>query len=289
MGILILGGHPTVSAQEAVSAQEIAPAELFSLLDQNRDGKLVTDEIPEGQYRFFERILRLGDKDQDGSISPEEFAAALNGDGMGQDRTSERMQNTKDRPQLLRRPFAVIRLLDQDENGTLNVAEWARAVQVFKQLDTDANGELSQWELIGIPDPAPGSERPGSERPGSERPGSERPGSERPGSERPGGERPGSERPGGERRGVPSGQSPGDGRLPREGEAQEGSSAGMTSVPGELFHRMDGNEDGWITPAEAPQRLRDSFAQIDTDKDGRLSFEEFRVGLLMLRQQRASQ
>lgn len=342
IGILILGVNPTASAQE------ISPADLFALLDQNRDGKLVTDEIPEGQYRFFERILRLGDKNRDGSISLEEFAVALkgdpleaseplasptvekapttsdapsrgpeqklhldeilkrfdknddgkisreelpesarerlapvfdrlgrdaisleelraqaqrefphrdedepsiNGNWMERDRTAEGTHIEGDRTQFLRRPFALIRLLDQDGNGTLNAAEWAQAVQVFKQLDTNADGELSQWELIGIPLPS-------------------------------------REIPAKERGDFPAGQRPDDGDLPRRESIRGASSGEAMSVPRELFRRIDSNGDGWITSAEAPQRLRDSFSQIDTDNDGRLTLDEFCEGLLMLRQRR---
>lgn len=57
--------------------QEISAKDLFAQLDANRDGKLEAAEIPDGQFRFFERVLRLGDRNQDGSLTVEELAFAL--------------------------------------------------------------------------------------------------------------------------------------------------------------------------------------------------------------------
>ena len=59
-------------------AQDAAPeAEaLFQKLDKNEDGKLSKDEVPEEQTRFFERLVRLGDADKDGSLTKNEFQQA---------------------------------------------------------------------------------------------------------------------------------------------------------------------------------------------------------------------
>ncbi|MCA9032851.1 MAG: hypothetical protein KDA66_18685, partial [Planctomycetaceae bacterium] len=60
----------------AAWAQEGGPADLFSKLDTNKDGKLEASEIPEGQARFFERMVRVGDKNEDGVLTADEFQAA---------------------------------------------------------------------------------------------------------------------------------------------------------------------------------------------------------------------
>ena len=52
------------------------PEDLFQSLDKDGDGKLTTDEIPEGQRKFFDRSVRVGDKDGDGVLTKEEFVAA---------------------------------------------------------------------------------------------------------------------------------------------------------------------------------------------------------------------
>lgn len=56
------------------------PKELFEDLDQNSDGKLVADEIPADQHRFFERLLRIADKNEDGQLTEEEFLKAHEAD-----------------------------------------------------------------------------------------------------------------------------------------------------------------------------------------------------------------
>lgn len=69
---LALGLAAQLPAQEPPKA----PAELFPTLDKNADGKLTADEVAAEQKRFFERSLRVGDKDGDGALTLEEFQAA---------------------------------------------------------------------------------------------------------------------------------------------------------------------------------------------------------------------
>ncbi len=52
------------------------PDELFKRLDKNNDGKVVKDEVPEDQVRFFERLVRLGDDDKNGELTLAEFTKA---------------------------------------------------------------------------------------------------------------------------------------------------------------------------------------------------------------------
>ncbi len=58
-----------------VSAQA-ASEDIFKSLDKNGDGKVTADEVPEEQKRFFERSIRVGDKDADGALNREEFTQA---------------------------------------------------------------------------------------------------------------------------------------------------------------------------------------------------------------------
>lgn len=292
-------------------AQEMSAKDLFAQLDKNQDGKLEAAEIPDGQFRFFERILRLGDRNQDGSLTVDELAIALedrtaaeespskpqsektpsaaperapsldqllqkfdrNNDGrisrdelpegmrdrleplferlntdaisLEQLRSSiprERPAREDDSPRVegdwmgrgqhseppVQRPFKLMRLLDQDHNGTLSRSEWEAASKVFGELDANQDGELTPGELLGF-----GEFRPGFRR--------------------------------------------------EEGRPGDGS-----RFPEELFRRMDANGDGKVSPEEAPARLRESFSTLDEDKDGLLTLPELRSGLPRLRTRRQS-
>ena len=55
------------------------PAEMFGQLDTNKDGLISTDEVPEERQRLFERLVRTADKNSDGKLDNEEFAAGLAG------------------------------------------------------------------------------------------------------------------------------------------------------------------------------------------------------------------
>ena len=72
-------GLPVVAfAQDDAKKPETNQSEeLFKKLDKNGDGKLVPDEIPEEQGRFFDRLVRLGDKDDNGELTKAEFDAAI--------------------------------------------------------------------------------------------------------------------------------------------------------------------------------------------------------------------
>ena len=62
---------------EAKKPDAAQQEELFKKLDKNGDGKLTPDEIPEEQGRFFDRLVRLGDKDDNGELTKAEFDAAV--------------------------------------------------------------------------------------------------------------------------------------------------------------------------------------------------------------------
>ena len=52
-------------------------AELFRKMDKNGDGKITPDEVSDEQGRYFDRLVRIGDKDDNGELTKKEFEAAL--------------------------------------------------------------------------------------------------------------------------------------------------------------------------------------------------------------------
>ncbi len=52
-------------------------AELFRKMDKNGDGKITPDEVSDEQGRYFDRLVRIGDKDDNGELTKDEFEAAL--------------------------------------------------------------------------------------------------------------------------------------------------------------------------------------------------------------------
>ena len=101
--------------------------DLFKKLDKNGDGKIVVDEIPGKQTRFFERLIRLGDADKNGELTQPEFNKA----------TSE----TVDAP-----PASG----NADRAGRRPGDSGARqfdAAEFFKRLDKNNDGKVAKSEL----------------------------------------------------------------------------------------------------------------------------------------------
>ncbi|MEZ6055801.1 MAG: HlyD family efflux transporter periplasmic adaptor subunit [Planctomycetaceae bacterium] len=82
----------------------------------------------------------------------------------------------------------------------------------------------------------------------------------------PKGPRPGSDNKRGDRNGPPQGAA--SGGPPAE------TSPGTRPSPAAMMAAADTNGDGKLSPDEAPERLKERFAEIDTDKDGFISQEE---------------
>ena len=64
-------------AKKPNAAQLQEQDDLFKKLDKNSDGKLTPDEISNEQGQYFDRLVRLGDKDDNGELSKAEFDAAI--------------------------------------------------------------------------------------------------------------------------------------------------------------------------------------------------------------------
>ena len=307
-------------AASALAAEGDSPKDLFSKLDANKDGQLTLEEVPEDARPHFERLMRKGDKDENKSLSMDEFVAAhtpdaapeagrspegSGGRGEGRDpgQMFERLDANKDgklakseipeqAPQQVREMLN--RLFEKAGKDELSREEIMQAVgqmakdrggnppggnpqaggrgqggmaQMLKQLDKNGDGQVSKDEF-----PAEGGERLKGllERLGGDsidikqaeemaaRFGGARPGEGRPeGAGRP-------ESRDGERRapeGAPRGEGRPEGDRPRgDGPLPEGASRGR-----------EGGERGPM-----PQGVRPPLMdELDENKDGRLSQEEF--------------
>lgn len=138
LGTLAAAAALIVAGPVRAQEQGADPAKLFEELDKNGDGKLVADEVGEDRSRFFDRLVRVGDKDENGELSKEEFVAALQ---------QRRPRQAPEQPG--RRP----------EGGRPGGGEF------FQRLDTNGDGKLT---LNEIPEQARERFKPLFERLGKE-------------------------------------------------------------------------------------------------------------------------
>ena len=146
---------------------------LFKRLDKNSDGSITIDEVPEGQQRLLQRLLRQGDQNGDGKLTMQEFERAntpdespktpLNQEGGGRDEARQRFEmldRNKDGkvtldevPEPLRDRLKPI--FDRSGKKELNIEDLGRfgsggrpgPDDFFKRLDTNSDGKVSKDEL----------------------------------------------------------------------------------------------------------------------------------------------
>ncbi len=139
-------------AASAFAAEGESPKDLFSKLDANQDGQLTLEEVPEDARPHFERLMRKGDKDENKSLSQDEFVAAHTPDaapeaGRGPDATGGRGEGRGNPGQMFER-------LDANKDGKVSKSEIpAQAPQQVKDMlnrvfEKAGKEELSREEVM---------------------------------------------------------------------------------------------------------------------------------------------
>ena len=94
------------------------PAELFTRLDRNGDGRIEAAEIEPAHARLFRKLLASADGDRDGALTQAELTA-----GLKDDRPERPLEKLPDPPSKEEVTRAVFRRLDGNRNGRLELKE----------------------------------------------------------------------------------------------------------------------------------------------------------------------
>ena len=202
------------------------PAAIFRRLDTNGDGTLTMPEVPQNERVFAERLLEMGGKPANGSLTRAEFMEIAerhrNGGAPPPRGPNNPPRQPNGQPPTGQPPAqppagqppaerddesdaqlpAVLQGVDANHDQRLTRAELTRFVRQFEELDTDGDGALDVAELSVRPNdsgaaadrndatPSAGPARSGSGSGGTSRPrGSATGGSSRSGNTRSGGTR----------------------------------------------------------------------------------------------------
>ncbi len=122
-GMLGLSVMAVSAADDTAKPDANQAAELFQKMDKNGDGKITPDEVSDEQGRYFDRLVRIGDKDDNGELTKDEFEAALKRSdapvqGGGLDRGGP---GAGGRPMF--EPKMVLERLDKNKDGKLTKDE----------------------------------------------------------------------------------------------------------------------------------------------------------------------
>ncbi len=124
--------------QSGFAQQQPDPNAMFERLDQNGDGWVTEDEVPQERQRFFDLMMQRGDQNQDGKLTQEEFTDVMSARG-GFARAGGG-----------RRPFdfeGMFERFDSNGDGEITPDELPQRVQRMMQLDLNGDGVLTREEL----------------------------------------------------------------------------------------------------------------------------------------------
>ena len=203
--------------------------------DQNNDGKITKDELPERMHAMIERL----DTNKDGAIDNKELAAVKDRFAQGGGQQPQRQQGQRPQGQQGQRPqfnptdmIKRIKESDKNNDGKITKDELPEQMQrMFPRIDTNQDGAIDREELAVM-------EKRMAER-GQ------------------GGQRPDGQRP--------------DGQPGQRPQNPQGQGRGLPPLP--VLQALDANHDGEISSDEIANAVK-ALKSLDKDGNGKLTMDE---------------
>ncbi|MGE0605838.1 MAG: EF-hand domain-containing protein [Pirellulales bacterium] len=137
-------------AQQGGPAQILQqdPKQLFNRLDQDKDGKVTLQEVPEEGRERFQNLMTRADRDGDGALTQDELVKEF--ENIRRQLGIPGQQHGGGDP--------LFRTLDTDGDGKLSAAEISAAGETLKRLDRNGDGQIAREELAPPRGPGAGGQ-----------------------------------------------------------------------------------------------------------------------------------
>jgi Ca2+-binding EF-hand superfamily protein len=130
----------------------------FNRMDENQDGILTKDEVPEDRLHQFNRSFAGRDQGENNSLTKSQFVKAMTREHakgrnyLRKKSSQSRPVESKQRGRTTRRLFrqGLIHILDKDRNNELSTEEISAAPSELLHFDRNTDGALSTGELLSI-------------------------------------------------------------------------------------------------------------------------------------------